>query len=198
MPFLFWVKWVYHKLYIIFQFQIFYTNWPSLLDNVIYSSYKLAINFVFSSHIQYENITKWVYEYVREETKYKLQFLQTSSESKCFLKEDFYISFGTLQGEIIKKIRYAYTKQKSMQQKESCTVLYTMKTPPLDSALYVERVCTVSDHFCILSRASLAERGIVVRHTWGPSPSNLEVGTMLRAKGYIKNIQYRWKVSSFW
>ena len=26
----FWVKWVYHKLYI-FQFQIFYTNWPSLL-----------------------------------------------------------------------------------------------------------------------------------------------------------------------
>ena len=26
----FWVKWVYHKLYI-FQFQIFYTTWPSLL-----------------------------------------------------------------------------------------------------------------------------------------------------------------------
>ena len=29
LPF-FWVKWVYHKLYI-FQFQIFDTNWPSLL-----------------------------------------------------------------------------------------------------------------------------------------------------------------------
>ena len=26
----FWVKWVYHKL-CIFQFQIFYTNWPSLI-----------------------------------------------------------------------------------------------------------------------------------------------------------------------
>ena len=76
-----------------------------IAHSVIYSSYKLAIDFVFSSHIQYENSTKWVYEYVREETKYKLQFLQTSSESKCFLKEDFYISFGTLHGEIIKKIR---------------------------------------------------------------------------------------------
>ena len=27
---IFWLKWVYHKLYI-FQFQIFDTNWPSLL-----------------------------------------------------------------------------------------------------------------------------------------------------------------------
>ena len=30
----FWVKWVYHKLYI-FQFQIFDTNWPSLLYSMI-------------------------------------------------------------------------------------------------------------------------------------------------------------------
>ena len=41
--FIFLVKWVYHKLYI-FQFQIFDTNWPSLL----YISYMLSVSSILS------------------------------------------------------------------------------------------------------------------------------------------------------
>ena len=55
----FWVKWVYHKLYI-FQFQIFYTNWPSLL----YRTYSicririlLMVNYVWRKSII--NICSW-------------------------------------------------------------------------------------------------------------------------------------------
>ena len=46
MSFFFLVKWVYHKLYI-FQFQIFDTNWPSLVYST-YSIFYMEMSFLTS------------------------------------------------------------------------------------------------------------------------------------------------------
>ena len=45
----FWVKWVYHKLFI-FQFQIFDTNWPSLISTPKYLVNERLSKFTTNKH----------------------------------------------------------------------------------------------------------------------------------------------------